>query len=185
MTRSLSAAALMLLLAGCSAREPELGSRAGMEEVVTITGADGTVAGEMRLRRENYVSKNSVNATPAAVFAVLPAVFESVGLPAPEIDPSQGIAVVQPFTVTRRLGDVRMSTLLDCGRGPAGLYADSYRIHLSLVTQVTAEGTSGSTILTRLDAIGQNTGGTSGNARCSTSGQLEASIVDAVREATG
>lgn len=185
MTRSLSAAVLMLLLAACSAREPELGSTAGREETVTITGADGTVAGEMRLTRENYVARNSVNATPAEVFAVLPAAFQSVGLPAPEIDPQQGIAVVQPFTVTRRIGDARMSTLLDCGRGPAGLYADSYRIHLSVVTQVTADGASGSSILTRLEAIGQNTGGTSGNARCSTSGQLEASIVDAIREATG
>lgn len=185
MTRSISAAVLVLLAAGCSAREPELGARAPIEETVTISSADGTVAGEMRLRRENYVSRNSVNATPNEVLEVLPAVFASVGLPAPQIDPQQGLAVVQPFTVSRRLGGVRMSNMLDCGRGPAGQYADSYRIHLSVATQVTAEGASGSTVLTQLEAIGQNTGGTSGNARCSSVGQLEQRIVEAIREATG
>src|SRR5690606_37229758 len=82
-------------------------------------------AGEMRLTREDYVAENMVNATPAEVLDVLPAAFAAVGLPTPEIDPYQRLAVVQPHIATRRLGGVRMSTYFDCGRGPAGLYADT------------------------------------------------------------
>lgn len=183
--RTTLVAVLMLGVAGCGAREPELRPRAPVENTITITGADGTVAGEIRLTREDYVAENMVNATPAEVLDVLPAAFAAVGLPTPEIDPHQRLAVVQPHIVTRRLGGVRMSTYFDCGRGPAGLYADLYRIHLSVATQVEPAGESGSVVLTRVSAIGQNTGGTSGNTGCSSLGQLEARIVKALREALG
>lgn len=183
--RTWTVAVLMLVVAGCGAREPGLTPRSPVEDIVTITSGDGTVAGEMRLTREDYVARNSVDATPAEVLEVLPAAFASVGLPLPEIDEQNRLAVIQPHVVSRRLGGVRMSSYFDCGRGPAGLYADSYRIHLSIATQVEPLGEGGSTLLTRVEAIGQNTGGTSGNARCSSLGQMESRIVAAVREAVG
>jgi len=178
-------AVLLLVLVGCGAREPELSPRSPVDESITITGADGTIAGDLRLRREDYVARNSVSAAPADVVEALPAAFVSVGLPAPEIDARNRMAIVQSHVVSRRLGGTRMSSLLDCGRGPAGSYADSYRIHLTVSTQVMPESENGSSVLTRVEAVGQNTGGTSGNTRCSSTGQLESRIAAAIREAVG
>ncbi len=179
-----SAAVLLVTVTGC-ASSPEKGAvtqRGPVEDVITISSGDGTVQGEMRLRRDDYVARNTVEATPGEVLAVLPAAFVGVGLPAPEIDPDRRLAVVAPHVVSRRLGGVRMSTLLDCGRGMAGPYADTYRIHLSVSTEVRPLGEGESTVLTRIEATGQNTGGTSGNVRCSSLGQLESRIIDALRE---
>lgn len=182
--RSLSVIVWLLVQAGCAASQAGVSSYPPREETITITGADGVVAAEMRLTHDDYVAPSSVSATRAEVLAVLPAAFASVGLPAPEIDAQQGLAVVQPHVVMRRLGDARLSTLLDCGRGPAGLYADLYRIRLSVLTQVSAAEAGGSTVVTRVEATAQNTGGTSGNVRCTSFGQIEAGILSAIREAT-
>jgi len=178
-----SVAVLMLVLVGCGARESELSPRSPVDESITITGPDGTIASDLRLRRDDYVARNRVSAPPADVVEALPAAFASVGLPEPEIDARNRIAIVQSHVVSRRLGSARMSSLLDCGRGLAGPYADSYRIHLTVSTQVMPEGENESSVLTRVEAIGQNTGGTSGNTRCSSTGQLESRIAAAIREA--
>lgn len=179
-----SAAVLLLMAAGCASTQEDsaVSPRGPVENVITISSGDGTVQGEMRVTREDYVARNTVEATPDEVLAVLPAAFVGVGLPAPEIDEQRRLAVVPPHVVSRRLGGVRMSTLLDCGRGMAGPYADTYRIHLSVSTEIRPLGEDASTVLTRVEATGQNTGGTAGNVRCSSLGQLEGRIVDALRE---
>src|SRR5690606_1033115 len=115
-----SVAVLMLVLVGCGAREPELAPRSPVAESITITGPDGPIASDLRLRREDYVARNRVSAPSADVVRALPAAFASVGLPVPEIDGRNQMAIVQSHVVSRRLGNARMSSLLDCGRGLAG-----------------------------------------------------------------
>ena len=74
---------------------------------------------------------------------------------------------------------------LDCGRGMAGPYADTYRIHLSVRTELRPMGSDSTRVLTGIDAQGESTSGTANNVQCRSEGRLESMITEALRSAVG
>ena len=88
------------------------------------------------------------------------------------------------LTVARRVEEhcARMSSLLECGRGMTGAYADTHRIRLTVRTWLEAAGSS-TDVKTRVVAEASSVEGTAGTIACSSRGQLEARIAAALREA--
>jgi hypothetical protein len=183
--RAKLAGVMVVVVAGCATREPPPTTRGPVEDVVTITGADGTVGGEVRVTRDSYVASDVVAAPIDAVWQALPAAYSSVGLGLPRLDRAQGVAVLDRHRLSRRLGGERLSRYFDCGRGMAGPYADTYRIHLAVTTEVRPAQGDTTRVLTRLDAQGESTSGTANNVQCRSEGRLESLITEALRSAVG
>lgn len=170
---------LLVGIAACAAREPAPATRGPVEERVTITGADGAVRGDVRLTRQDYIARDVVEAPIDAVWNALPAAYEAVGLPLPQLDRANGVAILDGHVARRQVGDARMSSLVDCGGGMAGPYADTYRIRLNVTTELRPD-TEGTYVFTRVTAIGGNTSGTGGDVECVSRGRLEVLIAEAL-----
>lgn len=169
----------LLSLAGCAtAAEPN--DRNVTPERVTV-GRDGYQVADVTITRDDFVPDTRLPISRAALWAALPAVYDELGLPAPSVDESTWTVLVHEHAVMRTLGSQRMSSLLECGRGMTGAYADTHRIRLTVRTWLEAAG--GSTdVRTRVVADASSVEGTAGRIACSSRGQLEAGIAAALQK---
>jgi hypothetical protein len=79
-----------------------------------------------------------------------------------------------------------METLINCGSGMTGPNASSFRIHMSLLTDVNPDGKGGTKLQTTLIATGQDvTGGSADQIPCGTTGRIELMLLNRVKAALG
>ena len=175
-------ALLLLALTGCAAAAPAP-TRPPADETVLITPSDGIESNEVRITRDNYVSRSVLPASRAIVWEELPGAYADIGLPEPARDDATWTATLRDHRMTRRLGDRRLSLYFDCGRGGAAPYADSYRLFVTVTTAL-REPVAGETDAdTRIRVFAQSTsgmGGTTGTVVCTSHGTLEAELSDAL-----
>lgn len=138
----------------------------------------------MTLTHTDPAAANRVHAPPDSVWKALVQVYDALDAPVDiRSDAERGIGV--RAWRTRRIVGQRLSRWVDCGSGVAGPYADSYRVTLSILSQVAATA-SGSTITTQLRASARSTSGASGQTlTCRSKGTLEGYIVQSVMERLG
>ena len=119
-------------------------------------------------------AKAVIPAPPGRVFEALKAVYAELGVPAGVSDAAAGRVGNGDFWKSRRLGNEAISTYLNCGDSFSGAIADNYRVYISLLSAVRANGSNASEIETAFTATAQNMEGTSGaRVACGTSGRLE------------
>lgn len=154
------------------------GSGSEMDDLVT------TAVGPYQIRAtsEAIASSDSVHATPEQVWAVLPNVYDELGIPEVVVDDRNrrlGNAEFQP----RRIGGSRLSRYLDCGSSiGVPSYADSYAVTMSLVTRV-VEGTGGmAAVQTQIHAAAKPRDVRGEPILCTSRGTLEHRIFEAVAE---
>lgn len=170
---------MIVVSAGC-ASSPHPAERT-TDERVTISAPTGVVA-DMNLTRSQYVGGGVVPAARAEVWALLPAVYEELGLPAPAADRSSWTVAVQRHSIRRTLGRQRLSSFLECGRDMTGELADTHRITLSVRTWLENSGTASTAVHSMIEATATSVEGRAGSSTCSTRGELERRILEAVRE---
>jgi hypothetical protein len=126
---------------------------------------------------------HAVNATPDRVWRVMPAVFDSLGVPLTRVDPAQRVIGNDGFKVRQRLRNVPLSRFLDCGQTQIGPNADSYEVFITLLVQVrpTQDAVTASSLVTTFEASARPLTFSQGYSRCSTRGALEARLLEAVR----
>lgn len=169
---------LLVVLTACASSGPP--TRPPVENVVTISAADGSVEGEVRVTREHYSMQHALPAPRSMVWAALPGSFVDMGLPLPQLDSAAWTAVVRNHLVTRRLGRRRLSTLFDCGHGAAGEYADTYRLYVTVTSELSEMEDGATEVVTHIEAMGQSTSGTAGTVVCASRGTLEGAMADAL-----
>jgi hypothetical protein len=90
------------------------------------------------------------------------------------------------FYKTRSFAGQSMPSLVDCGSGMTGPKASSYRIYMSLLSTVEADGKGGTTLQTTFVPAGQDlSGNSSDRIPCGTTGRLEALFNDRVKAILG
>jgi len=174
--------ALAFILAGCastSSTDPMIGSSVQGPAGDNPTGTGG----EFRLPADMVTASLEVPAGAEIAWPALKAVYEELKIPAPEVsEPTRTLRNLR-FVVSRRLGGVRLSTYLDCGRSASGPNADSHRLELEIASRVVALGSGRSRVDTEMTGIGMNMEGTSNNrVLCTSNHQLEFRIAGRVRE---
>jgi hypothetical protein len=88
------------------------------------------------------------------------------------------------FYRTRQFAGEQMAMLVDCGSGMTGPKAASYRIYMSLLTDVLPDGKGGTRVQTTFVSTGQDMSGSSSDRiPCASSGRLEGKILDRVKAA--
>lgn len=122
-------------------------------------------------------AKAPIAGTPERAFEALRSVYAELGIPPAIMDAKTFRIGNTNFWLARRLGGQSLSTYLNCGDTFSGPVADTYRIYMSLVSTLRADGSGGSELETALYASAQNMEGAS-TARipCGTSGRLEERI---------
>lgn len=170
---------LVLPLVACASSPNDGRSR---EDLVTVGSQDGRTI-ILPIQHDDFVGGGVVEAPREAVWSVLPIVYEELGLPVPAADRSIWTVAVQNHTTSRRIGSARMSELIDCGMEVTGAQADSHRIRLSVRTwlEPAAEGTK---VVTRVQANASAVDGRAGSFACSSRGELETRIANALRRHT-
>jgi hypothetical protein len=145
-----------------------LGGGAGNTMTISATGAGPVV--------------NSIGAAADRVWRVLPAAFDSLGIPVTRVDQAQKVIGNDGLKIRQKLKSTPLSRFIDCGQTQIGPNADSYEVHLVLLVQVkpVAGSTTASSIETNFEAAARPLTFSQGYSRCTTTTQLEKRLLDAV-----
>jgi hypothetical protein len=164
------AIALVVAATGCAAPPGE-----GVVHTATV---QSTVAPKqtMDLTRDVVVRQVTIEAPRARVWEELHAVHRALGLDFVNGDVASGSATFEAANRIRTVAGKPASRYIDCGQGPAGARADSYRLTVRLQHKL-ENPTAGSTILTStMQAWARNPGVSSDPIPCASYGLLEREI---------
>lgn len=182
----MSRPALVLLCALCSACASGGGGAApsgATPEIVVprSSGFDGGTQVSGGFTNVASSIRDSVVAQPrAAVWAVMPAVFETLGIETPTVDPRSYVIGEPGSRVARIAGSTRLSTYLDCGIGVLGPNADRYEVTLQLMVQLAGYPAGGTLVRTTLDAYARPRDSSGEPIHCASQRTLERRIVDLI-----
>ena len=169
------------LLAACasspSARTSVLDQPGAVPVTTRVEGAGATA--EVRTFRDPTVAAEAaLPATPDKAFAVLPTVYEALGVPVNVVQSDARTFGALNARMPRRLGKAAMSQYVDCGINATGSpNADVYAVTATVLSRVApAEGGRGSTVSTQVSATARPLTVSGGIVQCASTGRLEAAI---------
>jgi hypothetical protein len=168
----------LVALAGCSSatQQPPANDR------VIATVDQQSI---LRARPANQKGPVPVAAAPDKILAALNAAYGDLGIEIKLWDPPHGHVGNRNFTKMFRLAGAPLSQYLACGLTSSGDAADSYRITMSVVSQV-EPAAGGSTVVTTLSAYAEDLASSKGSISCGTRGILEDKVLElAMKHLTG
>jgi len=136
------------------------------------------VAGIERVVQQGPEATSPVQAPVPEVFAALGTVYEELELNITGRVPREGRITAERRRLTRLAGR-RASDYVDCGSTFSGPVADNAEV-LLVVTSRVVSGGGGSMLATRVDAEARPRGTMEGVRECSSTGRLEALILEHV-----
>ncbi len=127
------------------------------------------------------VSEATVSDSLGRVWAVLPFVYRSIGVPTTTADATSHVFGTEGIKVRRELAHVPLSRFLDCGMAQGASSADSYDVSLAVLTQLQPDGAGGTRIATGVEATARPVMFSGEAVRCTSKGVLEQRILEAIR----
>lgn len=173
-----AAAAALAALGGCGPSNAPHAAPPRVETVRITNSAGGTSAISIMPSAQGYEA--SVAASPGPVWRALPAAYDSLKIPVTRLDSADRIIGGADLRVRRVLGKVRLSRYLECGTTQIDPNADSYEIHLSVLTRVHPAASGGSMIATTVEAMARSVSFAAEWVRCTSKGELESRLVQVV-----
>jgi citrate lyase gamma subunit len=171
MTRGWLAAAAALLLAGCASSGGVSGAPQKNTTMVSVSS--------------NLPTVTALAASRETVFAALDSAYAATGVAVGMRDPANWTLGNRNLQVSRRLNGRALSTFFNCGNtGMGAEVSDSYRLHISIVSTVVAQG-AGSRLETVAQAVARQQGTSSPPVNCASTGELEKAIAARVSTAVG
>jgi hypothetical protein len=172
--------ALLILIGGCA-------SSGNSGEVYTpkppvIYGGDQSA---QRMEGEKpHPSSATIPAPTATVWTAVKQAYASLEIPIGIDNPPAHTLGNQNFYKSRTLGGEPMTAFVDCGQGMTGAKAASYRIYMSLITNVSGDAKGGTLVEVTFSALGQDvTEGSTDRIPCGTTGRLEQLVLDRTKAA--
>jgi hypothetical protein len=169
--RRLALLVVAVVLPGCASSAPGA-AIAGRDQTVHLS--DGTTS--LRIQPNDPMAIANVPYAAEAVWNVMAAVFDSLGIAVGTLDPTTRVIGNTALKVHGRLGAVPLSRYVDCGQTQGFPSAETYDVHLSVLTQVTGGKESTSTIATIVEAAARPVQFKGDYSRCESKGELEARI---------
>lgn len=164
----------LIAIAGCASSSTPSMTRS------SDIGVVGT-GGGLRIRSSDGATVNTLAFPLQRVWAVLPSVFDSLGIPLTDLDQKEHRIGNSGMKAHKTLGKTALSKLIDCGASQGFPSADTYDIHLSIITQISTNEAGMTSIGTLLEASGKPMAFPGGYSRCTTTEALENQIVDLVK----
>lgn len=178
--RFLSFATLASVALGACASGGTSGSAVGAPSTQTI--AIVGPAGGAKISTPGEIASN-VQTLPFSVdqiWRVLPAVFDSLGIPVQTLDAVKHTIGNAGFAIRHRLKNVPLSRYIDCGTSQLGPSADDYDVRLTLLTDVRRDD-GGATLTTSVQAVARPMNYAQEYSSCNSRGLLEQRIIDLLR----
>jgi hypothetical protein len=170
----------LVALAGCaSGGGTTTAGKPDAPATVRVSTATGTA---MAVTLSNSTDAN-VSALPYSVddvWRVLPAVYDSLGIPITLRDGAKRVIGNDGLNIRRRLGTTPLQRYLDCGNTQGAPSADTYEIHMTMQSVVSAGDGGGSKLSTVIEAMGKPVAFSGEFVRCGTTGALEKRIAESV-----
>lgn len=177
---SLGTAALLTTAAGCasSGSAPIESAAATNQSTIRVDGGAST-AFQTQITHADQAAEIDLPVPADRTFAVLPTVYEQIGLKInTAVSDARTLGV--SGTRTRRVGKDQMSRFLACGRDATGApLADTYSVMLTVLSRVTASGTTGSVLSTQVLGTAQPISTSGAPVTCESTGVLEDRIAKA------
>lgn len=180
MRRSLSAilptAALTLVASGCASTgtAPIESATATTQSTVRVDG--GAAVYQAQLSHDDRATENDLTVSADRAFAILPAVYEEIGLKINTAISDSRVVGVNAAR-TRRIGKERLSRYLACGNDVTGnAIADAYAVTLTVLSRVSPSSPTGSLLSTQVIATATPMSVSGTTITCQSTGVLEALI---------
>jgi hypothetical protein len=172
--------ALLLLIGGCASSGNS--GEAYTPKPPVIYGGDQSNA---RLEAEKpRASSATFAAPPTVVWTAVKQVYTSLEIPVGIENPAAHTIGNQNFYKSRTMGGEPMTAFVDCGQGMTGAKAASYRIYMSLITNVSGDAKGGTLVQVTFSALGQDvTEGSTDRIPCGSTGRLEQLVLDRTKAA--
>jgi hypothetical protein len=168
------------LLAGCAT-----GGQAPAETVrstVSVSGTDGVATQTIESYADVGGTTHRISATPDKVWAVLPTVYQGLGITVGTSLPDYMTIGNSKLELNRTLGGQPLSSFVSCGYGPNGApIADSYRVNMAVVTTVVPVAGGAAQVETRVQGTATNRAVSGASVTCATTGRLEGLIAERVK----
>ena len=178
-TSFVSIASLALVALGACASAGTSGAAgAPASQTISVIGAAG--GAQINTPGENTTHVQTLPFAVDQVWRMLPAVFDSLGIPVQTLDGVKRTIGITGYAIRRRLKTVPLSRFIDCGTSQMGPSADDYDVRLTVLTTVRA-GEGGATVTTSLEALARPLNYAQEYSRCSTKGALEQRIIDVLQ----
>ena len=116
------------------------------------------------------------------VWAVMPAVYDSAGIPVARLEQARHLIGNEGFKLRRRLGNVPLTRYLDCGRAQGGPSAETYEVNLAVLTELLSDGEGRTTAATVVRASARPVSFAGEFSPCKSTGALETRIGELIRE---
>lgn len=171
----------LFVLAGCASAEPRPVASAS-EERVQVVSQVGTASsiGTTAATRPRVVT---LDLPIDNVWRALPVAYAALGIDIAHNDPTKRVIGNPGFRARRRLADVPISRLLDCGTTQGNPSADTYEVHFSVLTELQQDDRGRTVAVTTLDAVARPVNFPGDPVRCVSRGELETRIMNLARDA--
>ena len=161
--------------AGCATAQG--GSGAPDSETMRVSGA-----GDLRMSAIDQTTSAKIAFPVGKVWHALPAAFEKLGIPITQADDATHTIANGGLKLRRQLGSTSLSRYIDCGTTQIGENADSYDIFLTITAHVDEDPTTGLSVMrTTFEALARPIAFSQDYSRCSSKGELEKRLADAVK----
>jgi hypothetical protein len=128
---------------------------------------------------------HELRVAPEKVYEATLKAFAELQVPTGRTDGKAGIVGSERFERSRALGNLLLSKLYNCGEGPTGPFADSFRLEIAVVAWV-SPAPAGSKLGVATVASARDVSGVAHPSRaCYSTGVLETKILEAVTRLAG
>lgn len=173
---------LLLALGGCASAGPVLDDTTPRQSTILAGDKNGSTIYAERPRAVTM----SLAVPPAAVWLATKKTYADFEIPLAVENPSTHQMGNSNFFKSRQIGGRPMVEFVDCGSGMTGPKAASYRIYISLLTEMITDGHGGTQVQTTFVATGQDmSGNSSDRIPCGSTGRFEQYFLEHVRSQIG
>ena len=181
--RHLSSGVVLLVFGAACAS----GGKTGGSETTVAPATTGIIVGSASMSSMNISTSNSYTAiatplsvSPDSAYALLTRAYVMLEIPVVPVDQKRAIGN-DALSIRRKIAGMPMQKVLDCGDKMGLPNAETWDIHMNILSYVEATQDGKSQILTRIQAMGNPTDISNRDLTpCSSFGELEKKISDLV-----
>ena len=148
-------------------------------QTAQVTLAAGTIA-KLSVIAEVDPVVTPLAASPGGAWAQVPAAYADLGIPLTFSQSENMMAGNQGLNLRRQLAGVGLRNYLLCGDNGSGPNADSYLISMNIATQIQKADDGTSKVATVMDATATSMTNGTNPIHCSSTGELEKRLNEAV-----
>lgn len=181
--RSLRPSVLSLVFACACASVNAPGPETAVSRSTTsLTAMGGGTSGAMAIGVNNSYTAiaTTVKVSPDSAYQVLTRVYAMLEIPVSPVQTKRAIGNDE-LKIRRRIAGMPMQNVVDCGEKMGLPNAETWDIHMNLLSYVQPADNGGAQVFTRIQALGNPADGSNRDlSNCATKGELEKKIGDMV-----